>query len=81
MKTILASVLAFGLMTSAAMAESAKSTAATSAVQAGPVVLTAAQMDKVTAGAQNQTARNNVVNVQAQISVKNNEVCVVVENC
>ena len=64
MKTILASVLALGLMTSAAMAESATS-------KPGPVVLTDAQLDRVSAGLR-QSNRQGVgqvglVNVGANV--------------
>ena len=64
MKTILASVLGFGLMTSAAMAEPAKSTA-----RPEPVVLTAAQMDGVKAGARQKNNAGNGVIVQVGVNV------------
>jgi hypothetical protein len=64
MKTIFASVLGFGLMTSGAMAEPAKSTA-----QSRPVVLTSAQMDGVKAGAQQKNRAGNGVIVQVGVNV------------
>ena len=64
MKTIFASVLGFGLMTSGAMAEPAKSTA-----KPRPVVLTAVQMDGVKAGRVRNTGGNGViVNVGVNVS-------------
>ena len=68
MKRILASALAFGLMTSTAMAESAKSKAA---IQPGPLVLTSTQLDKVTAGVRQSNTQGvgqvGLVNVGANV--------------
>jgi len=64
MKTILASALGFGLMTSGVMAEPAKSTAGPK-----PIVLTAGQMDGVKAGRVKNTGGNGViVNVGVNVS-------------
>jgi hypothetical protein len=77
MKTILASVFALGLITSAAMAEPAKSPSA----QSERVVLTTAQMDKVTAGRHgfrgSQTATENLVNAQVQLDLRDLSVCAI----
>jgi hypothetical protein len=78
MKTILASVLALGLMTSATVAaESTKSTA----TQSGRVVLTTAQMDNVRAGRHrfpgNQVAAGNLVNAQVQLDARDLDACVI----
>jgi hypothetical protein len=60
MKTILASVLALGLVSSAALAESTKSTATTPTAQSTRVVLTTTQMDTITAGQNRQRGLINV---------------------
>ena len=69
MKTILVSVLAFGLMTSAALAATAKSKPP---AQSGPVLLTDAQMDEVSAGA----FVNVQVHANIHVNLKNSQLTV-----
>ena len=81
MRTLLVSTLALGAMTSVALAtEPAKPAPA----QAGPVVLTEAAMDKVTAGhghlVEVDVTGNNVV-VRDNIRVEDVAVCAVVGDC
>ena len=79
MRTILASGLALGLMTSAALATEPTKTPD---AKEGPIQLTAVQMDKVVAGRHfpgNQVAVGNLVNAQVQdvVDVRNVDVCAI----
>jgi hypothetical protein len=73
MKTIVVSVLAMGAMTSVALA------AEPTSPQTGPVKLTEAQMDGITAGQLVEVSRNDIA-VQVPVSA-NIQACVVVERC